>query len=76
MSITPKKPRKRELACNCCGGMAGRFVQWFNQDTGYSICRSCLDGQYIARGESAATIRDYFGVEGVNYAASGFALVT
>lgn len=41
------KPRR--LECSCCGGDAGRFAQWFNQDDGYGMCPSCLDS-IVARG--------------------------
>ena len=64
----------RQLACACCGGDAGRFVQWWNQDTGFGICASCvawLRADRPGKGprETADDIRDYYGVEGVNYAA-------
>ncbi len=32
---------KRLLECACCGGWAGRWVQFFNQDTGFGLCASC-----------------------------------
>lgn len=29
--------------CACCGASAGRWAQWHNQDTGYGVCRACVD---------------------------------
>lgn len=34
---------KRQLICTCCGGYAGSYKQWWNQDTGYGMCKSCAD---------------------------------
>lgn len=34
---------KRELTCSCCGDSAGKWEQWHNQDSGYGICRTCVD---------------------------------
>lgn len=60
---------RRELACACCGGYAGRWQQWPNRDTGYGVCRRCVE--WIAeQGESPEKIRDDYGVAGVNYAAT------
>lgn len=39
----------RRLECSCCGGDAGRFAQWHNQDTGYGMCARCVD-DIVARG--------------------------
>lgn len=55
------------LACCVCGGDAGKWHQWWNRDTGYGICRRCVEW-VVERGETAEQIRDYYGVEGVNYA--------
>lgn len=33
----------RHLTCSCCGGDAGRFKQFHNQDTGYGMCPRCVD---------------------------------
>lgn len=35
--------KKAGKTCACCGSSAGRWEQWHNQDTGYGICRSCVD---------------------------------
>lgn len=58
----------RSLECCVCGESAGRFEQWWNRDTGYGVCRRCID-RMVAKGETAEEIRDLYGVEGVNYAA-------
>lgn len=34
---------KQAKTCACCGSSAGRWKQWHNQDTGYGICRRCVD---------------------------------
>jgi hypothetical protein len=66
---------RRELTCACCGGAAGRFQQWHNQDKGFGICARCIAWMRQPTStkpvrESEAAIRDYYGVEGVNYAPS------
>ncbi|WP_234265232.1 hypothetical protein [Hydrogenophaga sp. NFH-34] len=33
----------RRLKCACCGGEAGHWQQWHNQDTGWGLCRTCAD---------------------------------
>jgi hypothetical protein len=64
MSADKEKPI-RELACACCGGNAyGR--QWWNQDTGYGVCRKCVEWMR-SRGETEAYIRDCYGVEGIHW---------
>lgn len=62
------KATRRRLRCNCCGENAGRHEQHWNQDTGYGICRDCLDRHYIGKGHDAEGIRSLFGEEGRNYA--------
>lgn len=39
----------RSLECSCCGGDAGRWQQFHNQDTGYGMCARCVDS-IVARG--------------------------
>jgi hypothetical protein len=34
---------KTQKTCACCGSDAGSWAQWHNQDTGYGICRKCVD---------------------------------
>jgi hypothetical protein len=60
--------RHPALRCCCCGEDAGRFVQHWNRDTGYGICRPCVEDE-IRRGTSAQEIRTLYGIEGRNYAA-------
>ena len=64
MSTNPDKTRR--LECCCCGEDAGRWVQWHNRDTGYGMCRRCIDRFGPRMG--ADEIRSNYGVEGVNYA--------
>lgn len=40
---------KRYLRCSCCGSDAGRWLQWSNMDTGYGICRKCVDWLVLRR---------------------------
>jgi len=58
---------RRQLACCVCGEDAGKWKQHWNRDTGYGICRSCVEW-VASRGETEAQILDYYGKEGVNYA--------
>lgn len=53
------------LTCCVCGDYAGRWTQHWNRDTGYGICRRCVDESP----ETPDEIRNLYGVEGVNYAA-------
>lgn len=41
--FTARKMTPGRKRCACCGEDAGRWMQWHNQDTGYGICRSCVD---------------------------------
>jgi len=61
---------KRHLGCSCCGGDAGRWLQWWNQDTGFGICVRCVDWRR-SRGTDAATILDYYGKRGVHWGNPG-----
>ena len=58
----------RHMECCVCGEDAGRFEQHWNRDTGYGVCRRCVDWVRSC-GETDAEILDLYGVEGVNYAA-------
>lgn len=42
-----KKPKS--LKCCVCGSSAGAFLQHWNRDTGWGVCRSCVDWE-ISRG--------------------------
>lgn len=34
---------KKMKTCACCGGDAGKWKQWHNQDKGFGLCRKCAD---------------------------------
>lgn len=57
---------KRHLKCCVCGESAGRWEQHWNRDTGWGICRKCVDWQ--ATRETPEELESYYGKEGVNYA--------
>lgn len=58
----------RSLECCVCGNGAGRFAQHWNRDTGYGICRACVEWLRREGRASEAEILDLYGVEGVNFA--------
>ena len=60
--------RTRRMECCVCSDDAGRFQQHWNRDTGFGICRRCVDWLQ-SRGETGAEMLNLYGVEGVNYAA-------
>lgn len=41
--------KKKPKLCTCCGANAGHWEQWHNQEEGYGICRSCVDGVMARR---------------------------
>ena len=51
--------------CACCGGDAGNVKQWWNQDTGYSICARCVPDELKRWGPEQ--MRECYGVAGVHY---------
>lgn len=54
----------RTLTCCCCGDYCkGR--QWWNRDTGYGICTSCVTNQ--SKYTSAEDIKSMYGVNGMHY---------
>jgi hypothetical protein len=55
-----------QMICSCCAGWAGAFKQHSNRDSGYGICRSCVDW-LLARGTSPEEIKRNYGVSGVHY---------
>lgn len=64
---------KRHLTCCCCGACTGSFEQHWNQDTGWGICRPCVNwisGRWRPRYSHHDTLEDelksLYGVEGVN----------
>ena len=55
----------RNLTCCVCGeGTRGR--QWHNRDTGFGVCKKCVEW-VKSRGETDANVHSYYGVEGVHY---------
>lgn len=65
--------RPRYLRCCVCGSDAGKFAQHWNRDTGYGVCRKCVDWE-ISRGCDADEIKSLYGVAGVNYEPRRYAL--
>lgn len=57
----------KQLKCAVCGAFAGRFHQHANQDTGWGICRPCVDRLHL-RGYDPEEMRFLYGIEGHNYA--------
>jgi len=57
---------RRRLTCCVCGCDAGRWEQHWNRDTGFGICPECV-AWLKDRGETDETLRNAYGVAGVNY---------
>ncbi len=56
--------KTRHMLCPCCGGRTiGR--QWHNQDTGYGLCKNCIDYCTPRIGEDS--MKSVYGVRGVHY---------
>lgn len=60
---------KRQLTCACCGGDAGRWTQWHNQDAGWGLCPNCA--AWIAGRRDTDLDRTY-GLPGVHREAPTF----
>src|SRR5262245_19341125 len=56
----------RKLTCCICGEDAGRWQQHWNRDTGWGVCRACVERESAAN--SAQDMIDLYGQEGINYA--------
>ncbi len=56
---------KRNMECCCCGEGVGRFEQWWNRDTGYSICARCVELQ--SKRETPEEMRRMYGEAGTHY---------
>lgn len=56
------------MKCSVCGAEAGRWEQHWNRDTGWGICRPCVDWLTKDRSMTAEEMADLYGKEGVNYA--------
>lgn len=61
----------RQLTCSCCGADAGRWKQYWNQDTGFGLCPKCRDWIWERNHPSMphAEFERTYGVPGVNYEA-------
>lgn len=64
-----KKPIK-SLTCNCCGGLA-RGRQWYNRDTGYGTCQSCIERIEASNQMSPKEIESCYGIKGVHHSIEG-----
>lgn len=63
----------RFLKCACCGGDAGCWEQWHNQDTGWGLCAPC--SAWIAgRGMRPEEMNSVYGMVGVHREAPTHAL--
>lgn len=58
--------KKSEKDCTCCGGEAGQWAQWWNQDTGYTVCESCLE--LCGGGQTPGDFTLCYGQPGEHYA--------
>ena len=69
--ITNAGQSRRALSCACCGGDAGYWKQWSNQDRGWGLCRLCADhltdDSDGAPRYSHAELRNTYGVPGVHF---------
>lgn len=63
--------RARALDCACCGGDAGRWQQWFNQDTGFGLCVRCAEWVH-GRGMAPDAIVSTYGKPGIHREAASF----
>jgi len=71
--MSPAAGPVRRMTCSCCGSYAGHFAQHANRDTGYGMCRPCIEWVQKPRGkhqlgETAAELLDLYGIEGTHYA--------
>lgn len=58
--------------CACCGGPAGRWLQWHNQDYEYGCCKSCMEWMVNDERETPESINDLYGKPGVHRAKCSF----
>ncbi len=66
--------KRRYKLCSCCGGEAGAWEQWWNQDKGFGVCAKCVTFilNHVPFGnESLRTTPEQFeqmhGLPGVHY---------
>lgn len=55
------------MKCSCCGGWAGRWEQYPNQDEGWGVCYECVQWLKAKRNYTDRDIVSYYGNEGVNW---------
>lgn len=56
--------RPRRLTCACCGeSTLGR--QWWNRDTGFGLCASCIP--LCQRGETPESFEQSYGKRGIHF---------
>ncbi len=54
----------RRLTCCCCGeSTLGR--QWWNRDTGFGLCVTCIP--LCGRKETPESFQELYGIRGVHY---------
>lgn len=60
---------KTSKTCSCCGGEAGKWQQWHNRDTGWGMCRVCIDWlvQRDSRDGTPEAVWDLYGIPGVHH---------
>jgi hypothetical protein len=63
-----KIKRKRMLECCVCGSSAGRWQQHYNRDTGYGVCRDCIEWTRKSKHYDPDQEKQNYGIEGVNFA--------
>lgn len=55
-----------------CGADAGKFQQHWNRDTGWGVCKSCVN--IAKRSSTPEEIKSMYGTAGVNYEADTYTL--
>ena len=66
------RPQKKRKTCACCGSYAGKWEQWFNQDTGFGLCSECVTWIKTRRpfGQEPMTTEEFeriYGLAGAHY---------
>lgn len=59
--------RRASLACCVCGSFAGRWLQHWNQDTGFGLCARCRDWLLTKNPYTPELMADLYGLPGRNY---------
>ena len=63
---------RKQKTCACCGSYAGKWEQWFNQDTGFGLCARCVTWIKTRRpfGHDPITTKEFertYGLGGTHY---------